>query len=399
MDLIKKNWGILLCTLVFLVALSFLLFRTFQYSKAYDESKKEIESQQAWFDTLNKDGWRVTKGNNGELENAIIAEQNRQIAVGHYNNLKMELYKRFSFEPEIPQNSTRAADLLDTKLSQITDLALVTYKMDFQDTIGGKLAEINEGIEPLVEEDFKPIFRQLMIYEQLVNHLGRAGVKTVSLLDFPRSLQVEEDGDHTITPITINFEAPSQVVQTLLNNLTNDRHMLFFIRNISFEATTIDQPQMEFSQIALLRRQMLDTKKAEKLGRGNGQNGMMGGRETSNVRSSRSSRRGDNGMGDMGGKSSKRSKRGERGMENGMGRGGRGAMGAMGAGGNMMDGLQNLLNIDEALLAWEDPKRQDNLIFRTPRPIAVELTLDLIEFNAPEEETASEEAPASEVEE
>ena len=395
MDLIKKNWGILLCTLVFLVALSFLLLRTFQYSKAYDESKKEIESQQAWFDTLNKDGWKVTKGNNGELENAIIAEQNRQIAVGHYNNLKMELYKRFSFEPEIPQNSTRAADMLDAKLSQITDLALVTYKMDFQDTIGGKLAEINEGTEPLVEEDFKPIFRQLMIYEQLVNHLGRAGVKTVSLLDFPRSLQVEEDGDHTITPIVINFQAPSLVVQTLLNNLTNDRHMLFFIRNISFEATTIDQPQQEFSQIALLRRQMLDTKKAEKLGRGNGQNGMTGGREASSARSSRSGRRGDKGTGDMGGKSSKRTKRGERGMENGMGRGGR----AMAGGGNMMDGLQNLLNIDDALLAWEDPKRQDNLIFRTPRPIDVELTLDLIEFTAPEEETASEEAPASEVEE
>ena len=384
MDLIKKNWGILLCALVFLVALSFLLYRTFQYSKAYEESKQAVETQQQWFDALNKDGWRVTKGNNGELENAIIAEQNRQIAVGHYDNMKMELYKRFSFNPEIPQNSTRAADLLDSKLSQITNLALVTYKMNFLDTIGGRLAEINEGIEPLVEEDFKPIFRQLMIYEQLIYHLGRAGVKTVTLLDFPRSLQVEEDGDHTITPITLSFEAPSQVVQTLVNNLTNDRHMLFFLRNISIEATTIGQPQLEFSQIALLRRQILENKKAERLSpRAGAQDGMTGGRGE-NVRSSR--RRNSEMSGT--GRSSRRAKRAERREGVGMRRSS-----------SAMEGLRGLMNIDEALLAWEDPKRQDNLIFRTPRSIAVELTLDLIEFNAPDEKAAPEEETSSDVEE
>lgn len=389
MNLIKKHWGILLCAVVFLAVLTLLLLKTFGLSKQYKETMADLDSQRQWFETLNKDGWRVTKAANGELENVLIAEQNRDLAVGHYNSLKKDLYERFSFEPQIPPNATRAAEELDRRLSQLTDTALVTYKMEFGDEIGGKLAEINSSDQELSTEDFKPIFRQLMIYEMMVQHLGRAGVKVVNALDFPRSLTPEEDGDHTITPIVIDFEGDSTTVQKLLNNLTNDRHMLFIIRNIAFDAVSAEQPTMEFTQVALLRRQMLDARKAEKL---NGRNGAdaMGGMGTSRRESSarserRSSRKND--MAGMDSKNSRSSRRSRQKDSSGMTSSRLGGAGSYG----LDSSLSGLLNIDENFLHYEDPKRQDNLVFRTPRMLSVELTLDLIEMNPPEEES---EAPA-----
>lgn len=51
-----------------------------------------------------------------------------------------------------------------------------------------------------------------------------------------------------------------------------------------------------------------------------------------------------------------------------------------------MEGLQAIANLDESLLTYEEPKRQDNFVFRTPRTIQAKITLDLIEFAAPEGE-------------
>ncbi|MCQ2396651.1 MAG: hypothetical protein MJ106_03015 [Lentisphaeria bacterium] len=385
--MLKKHWGILLCAVIFLAALTLMLIKTLDLSKQYKESVADLDSQRQWFATLNNDGWRVTKAANGELENVLIAEQNRDLAVGHYNSLKKELYQRFSFEPQIPPNATRAAEELDRRLSQLTDTALVTYKMDFGDEIGGKLAEINSSDQELSTEDFKPIFRQLMIYEMMVQHLGRAGVKVVNALDFPRSLTPEEDGDHTITPVVIDFEGDSKTVQTLLNNLTNDRHMLFIIRNISFDAVSAEQPAMEFTQVALLRRQMLDAKKAEML---NGRSGVTDGfsrsdrNDTSTRANRRSSRKNDSAMDAKSTRGSSRKSRKKDDSGVGSTRLGRGASGY-----GLDGGIAGLLNIDENLLHYEDPKRQDNLVFRTPRTLSVELTLDLIEMNPPEEESES----------
>ena len=51
-----------------------------------------------------------------------------------------------------------------------------------------------------------------------------------------------------------------------------------------------------------------------------------------------------------------------------------------------MEGIQSMANLDESLLTYEEPKRQDNLVFRVPRSIQAEISLDLIEFKVPEEE-------------
>ncbi|GEM_PF-4217255 len=398
MDFLKKNWGFVLCAIAFLVALGYLLVKTRGYVKEYNQGVASVEEERNWFKTLNSDGYRVKKDANGELENAVLAENNKDLAVGHYNNLISELYRRFCFEPEIPANSTRAGEMLDQKLSQITEMVLVDYKMDFADTIGGKLADINQGTEPLNARDFKPIFRQLMIYDEIVKHLGRAGIKVVTKLDFPRSLQVEEGTGYTITPIVLSVQGDSKTIQTLLNNMTNDRHMLFFIRNLSFYAVNAENPTMEYTQAAVIRKQYLDTKKAERLGGGSTRGGMesgiggMGGGSTK--ASARQSRRSSKNSEMDGGSGSRRSSRRSSTRTSG-------AMGGSMGSDMTAGGMASLLNINEAFLVYEDPKRQDNFIFRTPRELEAEITLDLIEYSAPEEteEAEAESGAEAEVEE
>ncbi len=247
--------------------------------------------------------------------------------------------------------------------------------------LGGKLAELNQDNTTLTSADFLPVFRQAAIYEELIRHLGKAGVKRVENLDFPRSLQVEEADGYTITPITLSLYASPAVLQKLINNLLQDRHMLFFLRAVELEDENIGDPTAEYSQIALVRRQQLDAKKpgaaANSLnGMGNMSSSRSSRRTEKASASSRESRRSSKNSGLSG--NSSRSSRTSRSAS-------RSASGIPGMGGSM-DSIQNLANINEALLVYEEPKRQDNFIFRPPRSIRADLTLDLIEYAAPDAE-------------
>lgn len=378
MNIIRKHWGILLCGIVFLGLLGYLLFSTFKERQAYAATQASIQEQQNWFKNVNKDGWRIKKSSNGELENASIAERNREMTVGRYQEVTEDLYRRYAINPELPPNASRAREMLDQQLGAITDLALGTYRINFGGTIGGKLAEINQSDGLLTQKDYLPIFRQLQIYSELIRHIGRAGIKSVTALDFPRSLQVEEGSGYTITPITLTVEGTSKMIQTLINNLSSDRHMLFFLRNISLFDVNAEQPASEFTQVALIRREMLDARRLERLG-----GGTTGGLGTGDSRGSRRgasatpSRRQSSDMG-----SSRRTSRRQSSPAGGAG----GRLSSSSGLSSGMDGLRTLANLDESLLAYEEPKRQDNFVFRTPRTLQAEITLDLIEFNAPEAE-------------
>ncbi len=376
MDILKKHWGILLCALIFLVLLGGILWLTYATRQEITKEKAEIDSLKSWIDTVNRSGWKLEKDSHtGELENSSIAERNRQTAVNALQEMRTELHRRFSLHPTLPRTSSQARDMLDAQLAAITRLALVTYKMDFQGTIGGKLAETNSDNKPIIEQDFLPIFRQLDIYRELVDVLGRSGVKRVDDLTFPRSLLTEEGDGYTVTPIVVSLAASPAVLQTFLNRLSQDPNYLFIIRNLSLYDEASESPAEEYTQIALLKRQALLAKQAATLGGTTGREGGMTagtpsmgrGRSPRNAESERRTPRSSSGRS----ASSNTPRRSPRGGANTMGG---------------MEGIQNLANLDESLLTYEEPKRQDNFVFRAPRSIQAEITLDLIEFNAPEGE-------------
>ncbi|MGN0866777.1 MAG: hypothetical protein ACI4SG_03760 [Oligosphaeraceae bacterium] len=354
--------------------LGVILWLTYSTRQEITKEKAEIDTLKSWIDTVNRSGWKLEKdGSTGELENSSIAERNRQTAVNALQEMRSELYRRFSIRPTLPRTSSQARDMLDAQLAAITRLALVNYKMDFQGTIGGKLADTNSDSKPIIEQDFLPIFRQLEIYRQVVDTLGRSGVKRVIDLNFPRSLLTEEGDGYTVTPIVVSLSASPAVIQIFLNRLSQDPNYLFIIRNLSFFDEAAESPADEYTQIALLKRQVLLAKQAATLGGGAGRDGGMTGGSASTGRS-RSSRNAE---------PARRTSRGTSGRESSTSRraSGRGDSSRSMSG---MEGIQNMANLDESLLTYEEPKRQDNFVFRAPRSIQVEITLDLIEFSAPE---------------
>ena len=370
MDLFRKHWGILLASLVFLVLLGCILWHTYSMKKAVDEGKRAIGEVKGWIDGVNRSGWKLEGGAYGELENSAIAERNRETAVGHFQEMRQRLYRRYAISPALPRNSSQARGMLDARLASITRLALVKYKMNFQGVIGGKLAEINSDNKPIIEQDFLPIFRQLEIYQEIISLLGTSGVKRVDDLNFPRSLLVEESDGYTVTPISLTIASSPAVLQAFLNSLSQDQRFLFIVRNLSLFDENAESPVAEYSQVALVRRQNLLAKEAAALGEG-AKAGM--GREggmTASPAGGRSRGRNAESRGESRGASRRPSTS---------------RTGQLSSPGGM-EGLQAIANLDESLLTYEEPKRQDNFVFRTPRTIQAKITLDLIEFAAPEGE-------------
>ena len=357
MEFLKKNWGLLLCVVVFIALMVFQILKIMKYQKEYAANESKVEEADKWFKTMNSAGWKVTPDEKGELENAKIAMENKEVAVGHSEEIQRQLVKRFSFNPELPVNYVQAQEQLDRRLSIITDYLLVQNKIQWNcgTPIGGRFYDLAQQAEPIPQSDFPSIFRQLMIYEKLLHHIVGAGVKAIDTLEFPRWLVTEEEGDYTLTPIIISVEADSATVQKLVNSLSFDPSMLFFIRNMDFNVPASLDPTKEYFDIVIQRRSELDQVLAAKLSAAQGNN------------SDRMN--GPIGLG--------------RNAAMDMGMGGRSYNRTMG-GGSMADSFNPVQNIDSSLLVQEDDKRQNYLVFRTPRLVQLNLTLDLLEYKAPE---------------
>ena len=113
MDLFRKHWGILLASLVFLVLLGCILWHTYSMKKAVDEGKRAIGEVKGWIDGVNRSGSKLEGGAYGELENSAIAERNRETAVGHFQEMRRQLYRRYAISPALPRNSSQARGMLD----------------------------------------------------------------------------------------------------------------------------------------------------------------------------------------------------------------------------------------------------------------------------------------------
>ncbi len=361
MEFLKKNWGLLICAIVFIALMVFQMMQIMKYQKEFAANESTVEEADKWFKQMNSAGWKVTPNENNVLENAEIAMANKEMAVGHSEEIQRQLIKRYSFRPTLPANYVQAQEELDRRLSIITDYLLVQNKIQWNcgTPIGGLFYSLAQQPEPIPQSDFPNIFRQLMVYERLLHHIVGAGVKNIYTLEFPRGLVSEEEGNYTITPIIISVEADAATIQKLVNNLSYDNTMLLFIRNMDFSVPASTVPAEEYFDVVLQRRAELDQVMAAKLSAASGNNDHMGGMGM-----------GGAGMGNMG-------------MDMGMGMG-TGRNRSMGGG--MMDSMsgsgQNIIN--EAFLVHEDPKRQDYLVFRTPRMLQLNLTLDLLEYKEPE---------------
>ena len=93
MEFLKKNWGLLLCTIVFVALMVYQVMQIANYRKEYTENESKVEQDAKWFKEMNSSGWKILP--DGErLENALIAKDNEEKAVGHSDDLFKQLLRR-----------------------------------------------------------------------------------------------------------------------------------------------------------------------------------------------------------------------------------------------------------------------------------------------------------------
>lgn len=437
MEFLKKNWGLLLCAVVFTALMVYQLLQIRKYQKEYADNQSKVEQAKSTINSMNSDGWKILpdSGDN-QLKNAADADANRQTAENRNEEIREQLLKNYSihlFEqtkfytmlakaqnggqninPDtldgrqnqatgssvdpamvlqravgndeiarkvfdqvfalpvktsmiLPADDTQAKGKLDQRLSRL-DKYIWDNKIEwgFGSPTNCYLYSLKESSQRLLPADFPAIFRQLLIYENLVQHIVSSGVKTVNTLEFPRGLATTEmESNLTVTPIILSVVGDETCIQQLVNNLSFDPNMLFVIRNMDFTlpadntSTNRNDGDAEFNKIVYEKLTALNTLKANK--EKNNNDFMTGGGR----------------MGGMGGMPVMST------MDDMMPR----ASG--GFGGNM--GSTTVQNRDPNLMFYEPPKRQDYLVFHTPRKIQLNLTIDLLEFISSEEEADEEE--------
>lgn len=365
MEFLKKNWGLLLCAVVFVGVMIYQLSKITAYQAAYKASEAKITEAQNWFNTIRSEGLKILPEENGLLKNAEIADVNMALAESHSKQLHNQLRRDFAI-PEDPSlnlqdiTSDKVKELLGDRIQSLMDEAAANgiqwVKIPIADGLFDTIARERQ-IAPI---KFKLIFRQLYVYEHVIRLIARSGVKQVNTVEFPRGLALDSnEADYTLTPIILSVEASPQIIQTLVNNITQDPNMFFIIRNMSFVAVqnnlSSESPELVFSNIVTQKHSRLAKAQQDVYG-GNGVAGMGG-----------SDRPGNGGREMMGAD---------------MGVGYSRAPGSSGTGASRPR--------DENWMVPEDARRQDYLIFRNPqRAIQLNLTLDLLEFK--QEDTGEEE--------
>ena len=180
MDFIKKNWGLVLCSAIFLAVVGFLGVMIYSERQKYNASEKAISTLDGNFSKMNKAGWKVDR----KRENAIVAEKNADVAKGHYDDIVRKLFEHSAFElPELPENYIKAQERLDSELRAM-QVEVLREKINWQDMVASL-------VRPLTS--FWMFFKSLstlmmtgvMVYSpasSVLSHRGKLTALTVLIL-------------------------------------------------------------------------------------------------------------------------------------------------------------------------------------------------------------------------
>ncbi|MDD3953836.1 MAG: Amuc_1100 family pilus-like protein [Lentisphaeria bacterium] len=233
MDFVKKNLGLLICGVVSFILACILLIFMFKTSGQMKIQNQKVQEQMAFFERVAQQGYKLTAAKGAELENLLQAQKNYEDAEQFYRSSRDFLAKTYSIEPELPVTSPDALKLINERVRQMTDFVLKNdinfpgLAKEFMDIVARGSVNTSE---------FAPVFRQLLIYEYLIRKIAEAGIKEIRQLELPLGFAVQEEDIYTITPIWLSFDCEPETAQNFLNQMTNDRKMLFYIKNVTMEA-------------------------------------------------------------------------------------------------------------------------------------------------------------------
>lgn len=233
MDFIKKNWGLVTAGAVTLVLAIYVLMRILGLGGQYAESSKALEEQQGFFSKAEQSRLKLKAEPGRELENLVLAQQNFSKAEGYYNDLRQFLSQSSTITYTVPATQTEALRLLSEKIGQMHEFTIKNEMMVAN--LGNEYTAIlNTG--SLNNSEFGPLFRQLRIFEYLLERIAEAGIKTVDLVKWPMGFATRDEDIYTMTPIVLVMIADIPPLQSFLNGMMNDKNMMFTVKSVTFNA-------------------------------------------------------------------------------------------------------------------------------------------------------------------
>ncbi len=233
MDFVKKNLGLLICGAVSFILACVLMFFMFKTAGHMKKQNQKVTEQMTFFERVAQEGYKLTAAKGAELENLLQAKKNYEEAEQFYRSNRDFLATNYSIEPELPVTSPDALKQINEKVRQMTDFVL-KKDINFPALAKEFMAIVARG--SVSSTEFAPVFRQLLIYEYLLQKIAEAGIKEIRQLEWPLNFAVQEEDIYTITPIWISMDCELEVAQIFLNQMMNDRKMLFYIKNVTLVA-------------------------------------------------------------------------------------------------------------------------------------------------------------------
>jgi hypothetical protein len=242
MDFVKKNLGLLICAAVSFVLVCVLMFFMVKTAGQMKKVNNKVTEQMSFFSHVADQGYKLTAEKGAELENLLQAQKNFDEAEQFYRSSRDYLANNYSIKPELPLTSPDAIKLINEKIRQMTDFVLKN-RIDFPGLAKEFSVIVARGSVNVSE--FAPVFRQLLIYDYLVQKIAAAGIKSVHQLEWPLGFAVEEEDIYSITPIWLSINCELEVAQNFLNQVTNDKKMLFYIKNVTLLAPERYSPAVQ----------------------------------------------------------------------------------------------------------------------------------------------------------
>ncbi|MFA6931150.1 MAG: Amuc_1100 family pilus-like protein [Lentisphaeria bacterium] len=273
MDFVKKNLGLLICGIISVILACVLLVFMVKTAGRMKAQSQKVTEQMTFFDRVAKEGYKLTAEKGAELENLIQAKINFEGAEQFYRGSRDVLANTYAIKPVLPLTSPEALKQINEKIRQMTDFVLQN-DIDFPG-----LAKEFSGIVArgsVSSTEFYPLFRQLLIYDQILKKIAEAGIKEVLQLEWPLGFAIQEEDIYSVTPIWLSVHCDVEVGQTFLNQMTNDTKMLFYIKNVTYNAEDrYAQVVLDYQKANAERNQATTLSSGNNAGEFPGQGGMM----------------------------------------------------------------------------------------------------------------------------
>ena len=230
MDTIKKNWGFIVISLVFLIIIAFMVMKCSGTNDKLKNSKGEYEKKLSYLDGVGKKQLKLTE------ENVKIAQKNSEVTNNGISTVHKTLMERFKLDNKVPGDAARSLIVLKEAILQMqkqleeNEIALDGKVEYFSFDSIAKSATLPP------DKDLPLIFRQLTLVKEIVKVAIESKVASIDEIKRPMNLSAQEEADYTITPIEITVTASPENGQNFVNAMSNQENFLFFLRTIEINA-------------------------------------------------------------------------------------------------------------------------------------------------------------------